>query len=76
MVAAPYLAAFYVTRGVLPSMLEHRQGFIVNVNSPVAWLPWPGATGYMAARWAMRGFTAALRAGINKGYCITQERRT
>jgi short-subunit dehydrogenase len=65
MVAAPYLAAFYVTRVFLPSMLEHREGFIVNINSPVAWLPWPGAAGYTAARWAMRGFTAALRADLH-----------
>lgn len=65
MVASPYLAAFYVTRVFMPSLLERRAGFIVNVNSPVAWLPWPGAAGYTAARWAMRGFTAALRADLH-----------
>lgn len=65
MVASPYLAAFYVTRAFLPALLERRAGFIVNVNSPVAWLPWPGAAGYAAARWAMRGFTAALRADLH-----------
>ena len=46
-------------------MLARNQGYIVNVNSPAAWLPWPGATGYMAARWALRGFTAALRADLH-----------
>jgi short-subunit dehydrogenase len=61
MMAAPYFAAFYVTRAFLPAMLERAEGFIVNINSPVAWMPWPGATGYSAARWAMRGFTEALR---------------
>jgi short-subunit dehydrogenase len=64
MMASPYLAAFYVTRAFLPSLLERREGLIVNLNSPVAWLPWPGATGYAAARWALRGFTAALRADL------------
>ncbi|MGD0965006.1 MAG: SDR family NAD(P)-dependent oxidoreductase [Candidatus Acidiferrales bacterium] len=65
MMASPYLAAFYVTRIFLPLLLERREGLIVNVNSPVAWLPWPGAAGYMAARWAMRGFSAALRADLH-----------
>jgi len=65
MVASPYLAAFYVTRAFLPALLDRREGYIVNVNSPVAWLPWPGAAGYMAARGAMRGFTAALRTDLH-----------
>jgi uncharacterized protein len=65
MVASPYLAAFYVTRVFLPTLLDRREGFIVNVNSPVAWLPWPGASAYMAARWALRGFTAALRTDLH-----------
>jgi short-subunit dehydrogenase len=61
MMAAPYFAAFYVTRAFLPAMLARGSGTIVNINSPVAWLPWPGATGYSAARWALRGFNEALR---------------
>lgn len=60
--AAPYFAAFYVTRAFLPAMLDRRSGFIVNVTSPAAWFTWPGADGYIAARWAVRGFTQALRA--------------
>jgi uncharacterized protein len=63
--ATPYFAAFYVTRAFLPAMLERRRGYIVNVNSPVAWITWPGASAYAAARWAMRGFTAALRADLH-----------
>jgi len=61
MMAAPYFAAFFATRAFLPKMLERGSGTIVNVNSPVALMPWPGATGYAAARWALRGFTEALR---------------
>jgi short-subunit dehydrogenase len=60
--AAPYFAAFYVTRAFLPAMLDSRSGYIVNVTSPAAWFTWPGADGYIAARWAVRGFTQALRA--------------
>jgi NADP-dependent 3-hydroxy acid dehydrogenase YdfG len=64
-IESPYLGAFFVTRAFLPSMLERRQGRIANVTSPAAWAPWPGATGYSAARWAMRGFNAALRADLS-----------
>jgi uncharacterized protein len=58
---APYFAAFFVTRRCLPAMLAGRHGHIVNVNSPVAWSGWPGAAAYTAARYALRGFTIALR---------------
>jgi short-subunit dehydrogenase len=65
MMAAPYFAAFYVTRMFLPALLDRQRGFIVNVNSPVARLPWAGATGYMAARCALGGFTVGLRAELS-----------
>jgi short-subunit dehydrogenase len=65
MIACPYLSAFYVTRVFLPSLLARREGYIVNINSPVAWLPWPGASAYLAARWAIRGFTTALRTDLH-----------
>jgi short-subunit dehydrogenase len=61
MMAVPYFAAFFATRSFLPKMLERGSGLIVNVNSPVALMPWPGATGYAAARWALRGLTESLR---------------
>ena len=64
MIAAPYLAAFYVTRACLPGMLARGSGRIVNVSSAAGRFVWPGATGYIAARWAMRGFTEALRADL------------
>ncbi|HYF61675.1 MAG TPA: SDR family NAD(P)-dependent oxidoreductase [Herpetosiphonaceae bacterium] len=64
MMAAPYFAAFHVTHAFLPAMLGRRRGMIVNVTSPASRLPWPGATAYAAARWAMRGFNEALRADL------------
>jgi short-subunit dehydrogenase len=36
----------------------------VNVNSPASRFTWPGATAYTAARWALRGFTEALRSDL------------
>jgi short-subunit dehydrogenase len=64
MMAVPYLAAFNLTRELLPLMLARRSGHIVNVTSVAARLVWPGATAYIAARTAMEGFTKALRADL------------
>jgi short-subunit dehydrogenase/quercetin dioxygenase-like cupin family protein len=63
--AVPYFAAFYVTRAFLPQMLRRNRGQIVNISSPIAYMAWPGAAAYGAARWAMRGFTAVLRADLH-----------
>lgn len=64
MIAVPYLAAFNITRDLLPGMLARRSGHIVNVTSVAARLAWPGAVAYATARAAMEGFTNALRADI------------
>jgi NADP-dependent 3-hydroxy acid dehydrogenase YdfG len=64
MMDVPFAAAFHATRAFLPGMLARRSGRIVNVNSPASFVPWPGATGYAAARWALRGLSEALRADL------------
>ncbi|AKU18242.1 SDR family NAD(P)-dependent oxidoreductase [Luteipulveratus mongoliensis] len=61
MTAMPYTAALLLTRELVGAMVQRGSGRIVNVNSPVSRLPWAGATGYAAARWALRGMTRALR---------------
>jgi len=60
MTAVPYFAAFHITRAFIENMLERRSGWIVNVNSPASRAVWPGAIAYSGARWALRGFNAAL----------------
>jgi NADP-dependent 3-hydroxy acid dehydrogenase YdfG len=64
MMAAPYFATFYVTRAFLPAMLRRNSGHIVNVSSVGSRFVWPGATAYLAVRWAVRGFTEALRSDL------------
>jgi uncharacterized protein len=61
MMAVPYFAAFFVTRAFIERMLARGSGTILMVNSPVSIGPWPGAIGYASARYALRGFTEALR---------------
>lgn len=65
MLAVPFLAAFNLTRELLPGMRRRDAGHIVNVASIGAFLVWPQAAGYISARWAVRGFTEALRAEVH-----------
>jgi Short-chain dehydrogenases of various substrate specificities len=65
MMAVPYFAAFNVTHAFLPAMLKRNSGHIVNISSVGSRFVWPGATAYLAARWAVRGFTEALRADLD-----------
>jgi short-subunit dehydrogenase len=66
MMAAPYFAAFFVTRAFIKPMLERASGHIVNVTSPASRIVWPGANAYCAARWAMEGFNWALSADLRQ----------
>ncbi|MCA9940538.1 MAG: SDR family NAD(P)-dependent oxidoreductase [Anaerolineales bacterium] len=66
MMAAPYFAAFNITRAFLPAMLQRDAGHILNVTSVASYAAWPGATGYIAARFAMRGFSEGLRADLHR----------
>ena len=65
MMGAPYFAAAFVTRAFLPGMLARRAGVVIHVGSPVSALVWPGATGYAAARWALRGLNEALNTDLH-----------
>ena len=64
MMAAPYFATFNTTHAFLPGMLKRNSGHVVNISSVGSRFVWPGATAYLAARWAVRGFTQALRADL------------
>jgi len=66
MMAVPYFAAAWLTREFLPGMLKRGSGHIVNISSVASRFVWPGATAYTAARWAIRGFSEALRADLYK----------
>ena len=64
MMALPYFAAAWLTRAFLPAMRRRDSGHIVNISSIASRFVWPGATAYIAARWAVRGLTEALRADL------------
>ncbi len=64
MMELPYLAAFAVTRALLPAMLKRGSGQVAFVTSPASFMVWPNASAYIAARFALRGLAQALRADL------------
>lgn len=65
MMNAPYFAAFNVTQAFMTGMLARKSGVIVHVGSPASAFPWTSATGYTAARWALRGLHESLRQDLH-----------
>jgi uncharacterized protein len=64
MMAVPYFAAAWLICSFLPAMRQRDSGHIINISSVASRFVWPGATAYIAARWAVRGLTEALRADL------------
>jgi len=54
-------AIFWLTRAFLPDLLEKRAGHVVNVASAAGLVGVARGTSYSASKWAVIGFTEALR---------------
>jgi short-subunit dehydrogenase len=59
-VALPYLAAYELTRELVPAMIARGSGHILNMTSAAGFVTIPGANAYGVARWAMRAFSYQL----------------
>lgn len=55
-------AVIRLTRLVLPAMYDRRRGHVVNISSAAGAIGVPGLAVYSASKWAVWGFTEALRA--------------
>jgi 3-dehydrosphinganine reductase len=64
-----YYGALYVTKAFLPAMMARQSGHIVNVVSTAGFAGVFSYTAYSASKFALRGFSEALRAEM-KPYCI------
>jgi len=56
-----YWSVVYPCRAAVPHMLRRGRGHIVNVSSAAGYLGFYGYTGYSSAKFAIMGFTEALR---------------
>lgn len=61
MVRVNILGVYYMTRSVLPSMIEHSSGDIVNIGSVAGLKYSPNFAIYSATKFAVRAFSEALR---------------
>lgn len=59
-----YFAAVKLTLGLLPRMLEQREGHIINVSSMSALIPTPRFAAYVASKSALEGFSRTLAAEL------------
>lgn len=55
------LGTIYCSRGVLPHMIDRRHGHIINMSSIAGLVALPTYTVYCASKFALRGFSQALR---------------
>lgn len=56
-----YYGTVHVTKAVLPAMIQRKSGYIVNIASMSAVISGYGYTAYGASKFALRGFSDALR---------------
>ena len=65
-------ALTFLTRQLLPGMIERRRGAILNVSSSAGFLPIPGMGIYSATKAYVNSFTEALRSELHKtGVSVT-----
>ena len=65
-------AVVYLTRLVLPGMYERGRGHVVNISSAAGTIGVPGLAVYSAAKWAVWGFSEALRGEAwNRGVMVS-----
>jgi 3-dehydrosphinganine reductase len=57
-----YLGMVYVTKAFLPTMMQRQSGAIVNISSMAGYIGTFGYTAYSGSKFAMTGFSEALRA--------------
>jgi 3-dehydrosphinganine reductase len=62
MMEVNYFGTVYMTKEVLPEMIKRGSGYILNISSGAGFLGTFGYTAYGASKFAVTGFSGALRA--------------
>ncbi|MCA1771043.1 MAG: SDR family oxidoreductase [Halomonas sp.] len=61
LIALNLTATLQLTRALLPQLMAARQGWVVTLGSTFGTLGYPGQVSYCATKFALRGFSQALR---------------
>ena len=61
MMEVNYYGTLYMCKEVIPALINQRSGYILNISSFAGYLGGFGYTAYGASKFAVRGFTEALR---------------
>ena len=61
MVETNLYSAYYLTRAFLPSMMERKNGIIINMCSIASFMSYPNGGSYTISKFAMLGFSKVLR---------------
>lgn len=64
LMAVNYFGTVYITKAVLPGMLRRGSGHIINISSMAGYLGVFGYSAYGATKFAVSGFSEALRAEL------------
>ncbi|MGB9673330.1 MAG: SDR family oxidoreductase [Anaerolineales bacterium] len=64
MISVNYLGTVYITKALLPSLIERGSGVIVNISSVAGFIGTFGYSAYGASKFAVRGFSDVLRAEL------------
>jgi len=61
MIESNLYSAYYITKGLIGSMIKKNQGHIFNIESIAAKIPYTRGSSYSVAKFALHGFTKVLR---------------
>ncbi|MGT2928902.1 SDR family oxidoreductase [Streptococcus dentasini] len=64
MIQTNIIGLTYLTRQVLPQMVERQSGYIINIGSTAGTVPYPGANIYGASKAFVKQFSLNLRADL------------
>jgi serine 3-dehydrogenase len=65
MIDANVKGLLYVSRAVIPGMIERRSGHVINIGSIAGREVYPGGNVYCATKFAVRALTSGLRLDLN-----------
>src|SRR5699024_13476 len=66
MIQVNLLGAYYVTRAVLPTMIEQKSGDIINISSTAGERGGPVTSAYSASKFGLLGMTESLAMEVRK----------